>query len=62
MNRAKLIFNQTLMVSTAILFGMGVRTAVLFVTTGEYPIKGIPAPAVPTGFKDPAMIGSEDKQ
>lgn len=33
-----------------------------FVTTGEYPIKGIPAPAVPTGFKDPAMIGSEDKQ
>ena len=33
-----------------------------FVTTGEYPIKGIPAPAVPAGFKDPAMIGSEDKQ
>ena len=33
-----------------------------FVTTGEYPIKGIPAPAVPTGFKDPAMIGSEDNQ
>jgi len=33
-----------------------------FVTTGEYPIKGIPTPAVPAGFKDPAMIGSEDKQ
>jgi transposase InsO family protein len=33
-----------------------------FVITGEYPIKGIPAPAVPAGFKDPAMIGSEDKQ
>ena len=32
-----------------------------FVTTGEYPIKGIPAPAVPTDFKDPSMIGSEDK-
>ena len=33
-----------------------------FVTTGEYPLKGISAPAVPSGFKDPTLIGSEDKQ
>lgn len=33
-----------------------------FVTTGEYPLKCIPAPPVPTSFKDPALIGSEDKQ
>lgn len=33
-----------------------------FVTTGEYPLKGIPAPPVPTDFKDPDWIGSEDKQ
>ena len=33
-----------------------------FITTGEYPLKGIPAPLVPTSFKDPALIGSEDKQ
>lgn len=53
MNRAKLIFNQTLMVSTAILFGMGVRTAVLFVTTGEYMISWqwyIPLSIVAVGF------------
>ena len=53
MNRAKLIFNQTLMVSTAILFGMGVRTAVLFVTAGEYMISWqwyIPLSIVAVGF------------
>jgi transposase InsO family protein len=33
-----------------------------FITTGEYPLKGIPAPPVPTSFKDPTLIGSEDKQ
>lgn len=33
-----------------------------FIATGEYPLNGIPAPPVPTGFKDPALIGSEDKQ
>lgn len=35
MNKAKLIFNQTLMISTAILLGMGIRAAVLFLMTGE---------------------------
>ena len=33
-----------------------------FVTTGKYPIEGVPAPPVPTGFRDPSNIGSEDKQ
>ena len=33
-----------------------------FITTGEYPLKGIPAPPVPTSFKDSTLIGSEDKQ
>ena len=53
MNRAKLIFNQTLMISTAILFGMGIRTAVLFMTTGEYMISWewyIPLSIVGVGF------------
>ena len=35
MNKAKLIFNQTLMISTAILLGLGIRAAVLFLMTGE---------------------------
>ncbi len=35
MNKAKLIFNQTLMISTAILFGMGVRTGILFLAKGK---------------------------
>lgn len=33
-----------------------------FIMTGEYPLKGIIAPPVPTSFEDPALIGSEDKQ
>lgn len=33
-----------------------------FITTGKYPLKGIPAPPVPTSFKDPTLTGSEDKQ
>ena len=33
-----------------------------FVTTGKYPIEGIPSPPVPTGFRDPSEIGSEDKR
>ena len=33
-----------------------------FITTGEYPLKGIPAPPVPTDFRDPSLLGSEDKQ
>lgn len=53
MNRAKLIFNQTLMISTAILFGMGIRTAVLFAAAGEYMISWqwyIPLSIVGVGF------------
>lgn len=33
-----------------------------FVRTGKYPIEGVPVPKVPTNFKDPATLGSEDKQ
>ena len=35
MSKAKLIYNQTLMISTGILLGMGMRTVVLFFTNGE---------------------------
>ena len=35
MNKAKIIFNQTLMVSTGILFCMGVRSAVLSILSGR---------------------------
>ena len=53
MNRAKLIFNQTLMISTAILFGMGIRTAVHFATADEYMINWqwyIPLSIIAVGF------------
>ena len=33
-----------------------------FVTTGKYPLQGIPAPEVPTGFRDPSLLGAQDKQ
>lgn len=33
-----------------------------FIRTGNYPLKGIPAPKVPKNFKDPSALGSEDKQ
>lgn len=33
-----------------------------FITAGEYPLKGIPTPPVPSNFRNPALIGSEDKQ
>jgi transposase InsO family protein len=29
-----------------------------FVTTGKYPLTGVPVPKVPNGFKDPGSIGS----
>ena len=38
MNKVKLIYNQTLMISTGILFTMGIRTVVLYFTDGEYMI------------------------
>ena len=53
MNRAKLIFNQTLMISTAILFGMGVRTAVMFIAAKEYMVRWewyIPLSIIAVGF------------
>lgn len=31
-----------------------------FIQTGKYPIRGVPVPEVPTDFKDPSTIGSED--
>lgn len=33
-----------------------------FITTGKYPLQGIPAPTVPTEFRDPSLLGSEDTQ
>lgn len=33
-----------------------------FITTGEYPLKGVPSPPAPSSFKDPALIGSEDRR
>ncbi len=53
MNKTKIIFNQTLMISTAILFGMGVRTAILFAAAGEYMINWqwyIPLSIIAVGF------------
>lgn len=53
MNKAKLVFNHTLMISTAILFGMGIRTAVLYFKEGQYTISWqwyIPLSIVAVGF------------
>lgn len=33
-----------------------------FITTGKYPLQGIPAPTVPAEFRDPSLLGSEDTQ
>ena len=33
-----------------------------FVTTGIYPLKIVKSPGVPANFKDPSLIGSEEKQ
>ena len=33
-----------------------------FITTGKYPLQGIPAPEIPTGFRDPSLLGSEEIQ
>ena len=33
-----------------------------FVTTGIYPLKVVKSPGVPANFKDPSLIGSEEKQ
>ena len=35
MNRCKLIFNQTLMVSTAILFGLGIEELIEYLGSGD---------------------------
>ncbi|MCR4849850.1 MAG: DUF3021 domain-containing protein [Lachnospiraceae bacterium] len=53
MNKAKIIFNQTMMISTAVLFGMGIRTAILFLVAGQYMIEWqwyIPLSVVLVGF------------
>ena len=34
MNKVKLIVNQALMISTGILLGMGIRTVILYFTSG----------------------------
>ena len=53
MSRAKIIFNQTLMISTAILFGMGIRTAVLYFVSDRYMLSWqwyIPLSIIIVGF------------
>ena len=53
MSKGKLIYNQTLMISTGILFGMGVRTVVLYFISGEETISWqwfIPISIIITGF------------
>lgn len=53
MNKAKIIFNQTMMISTAVLFGMGIETAIMFLVAGQYMIEWqwyIPLSVVLVGF------------
>ena len=53
MSKAKLIYNQTLMISTGILLGMGIRTVVLYFTNGQEMIQWelfIPISIIITGF------------
>ncbi len=53
MNKAKIIFNQTMMISTAVLFGMGIETAIMFLVAGQYMIEWqwyIPLSIVLVGF------------
>ncbi len=53
MNKVKLIYNQTLMISTGILFAMGIRAVVLYFTDGEYMINWqwyIPISIIIAGF------------
>ena len=33
-----------------------------FITTGKYPLQGIPAPTISAEFSDPSLLGSEDTQ
>lgn len=53
MNKVKLIYNQTLMISTGILFAMGIRTVVLYFLNGEYMVNWqwyIPISMIIAGF------------
>ena len=53
MNKVKLIYNQTLMISTGILFAMGIRAVVLYFLKGEYMVNWqwyIPISIVIAGF------------
>ena len=53
MNRCKLIFNQTLMISTAILFGLGIEELIEYLSSGDEWINWqwfIPLSVIFTGF------------
>lgn len=53
MNRYKLIFNQTLMISTAILFGLGIEEFIEFIANGDELLNWqwyIPLSVIFTGF------------
>lgn len=65
MNKAKLVFNQTIMISTAILFGLGVQTSQYYmmgdVSVIEWPWY-IPLSIILTGFlcSIPSLLFVED--
>ena len=53
MNRCKLIFNQTLMISTAILFGLGIEELIEYIISADEMIRWqwyIPLSVILTGF------------
>lgn len=65
MSKGKLIFHQTLMISTAILFGLGIQAAICRIMNGEYTIEWqwyIPLSVIVTGFlcAVPSLLLLED--
>jgi len=65
MSKGKLVFHQTLMISTAILFGLGIQAAICRIMNGEYTIEWqwyIPLSVIVTGFlcAVPSLLLLED--
>jgi hypothetical protein len=66
MNRLKLIFNQTLMISTGILFGLGIKALIAYISGDQVEISWqwfIPLSIVFTGFlcAIPSVIFLDDE-
>lgn len=65
MSKGKLVFHQTLMISTAILFGLGIQAAIHRIMSGELTIEWqwyIPLSVIVTGFlcAVPSLLLLED--